>query len=303
MTTSTRARAFGAASSLLVIGVLVLAGCSAAADDTETASTEQSSTEQQPTQQTPNGVSGLIAYSEDGLLQVQGSDEQTAVRYTDDTTVTKTVTVDASTIAVGDCVTIVTDEDGTSATSVTVSDAADDGTCSTGFGGGGFGDSEGPGGDGEMPSGDSAGERPDGAPTDMPTDAPEGAADAQGGGQGGFGQFVNGAVTAVADGTVTVESTGFGEDAETTSTEVALTSETTVTGTVDATTADIATGLCVTAVGEADDAGGYDATSLALSDADEDGECSTGFGGMGGGFPGGDRADGGAAGSDTEDGE
>ena len=80
---------------------------------------------------------------------------------------------------------------------------------------------------------------------------------------------------------------GFGDDAETTTSDVTITAETTATGTVAATTADIATGLCVTAAGEADDAGGYDATSLALSDADENGECSTGFGGFpGGGAPG-----------------
>lgn len=283
-THSPRLRTLLVASSMIVAGGMLLAGCASTSEEPEeTTSTEQPSGDEQ-TAESPAGVSGLIAYAEDGVLQVQSSDEQTTVRYTEETTVTKTVTVDASTIAVGDCVVVVTDEEGTSATSVTVSDAAEDGTCSGGLGGGGGFPG---GGDGEMPSGD--GERPEGAPTDMPSGAPDGG-EGQG---GGFGQFVSGPVTAVADGSITVESTGFGEDAETTSTEVALTEETTVTGTVDGSTSDIATGLCVTAMGEADDAGGYDATSLALSDADENGECSAGLGGMpgGGSFPGGGEED------------
>jgi len=278
------------ASGILLVGGAALAGCASATAAPEPSATEQSSDgAQQP--QTPSGVSGLIAYAEDGLLQVQGTDEQTAVRYTDDTSITKTVAVEASSITVGSCVMIVTDDDGATATSVTVTDAADDGTCSLGMGGGfpgGGGDGGMPSGDGQMPSGDGA--RPSGAPTDMPSGAPDASGDAQGGpgGMGGFGNIVSGAVTAVGDGTLTVESTGFGDDAETTSTDVALTADTTITGTVAATAADIATGLCVTAAGEADDAGGYDATSLALSDADENGDCSSGFGGFGGRGPGAD---------------
>ncbi|MGW8484046.1 hypothetical protein ACWGJP_13025 [Microbacterium sp. NPDC055903] len=296
ITTTSRLRTVLAASSMLIVGGILLAGCASATEQNQAASTTQPSTDQQMPQ-TPAGVSGLIAYSEDGLLQVQGDDEQTAVRYTNDTTVTKTVSVDAATIVVGDCVTIVTDEDGTTATSVTVSDAAEDGTCSLGFGGG-F-----PGGDGEAPTGgEGDGERQDGAPSGMPTDAPEGAGGAEGT-PGGFGQFISGAVTAVDEGALTVESTGFGDDAETTTTDVTVSDDTAVTGTVAATTADIATGLCVTARGEADDAGGYDATSLALSDPDDDGECGTG---LGGGFPGGGNGflgTDGTSGDDTEDSE
>ncbi|MFT4259762.1 hypothetical protein [Microbacterium sp.] len=279
------------ASGILLAGGAALAGCaSATADPAPSATAQPDDGAQQP--QMPSGVSGLIAYAEDGLLQVQGTDEQTAVRYTDETSITKTVAVEASSIAVGSCVMIVTDEDGTTATSVTVTDAADDGTCALGMGGGfpggdggmpSGGDGQMPsGGDGQMPSGDGA--RPSGAPTDMPSGAPDASGDAQGGpggmgGMGGSGNIVSGAVTAVGDGTLTVKYTGFGDDAETTSTDITLTADTTITGTVAATAADIATGLCVTAAGEADDAGGYDATSLALSDADENGECSSGFGG------------------------
>lgn len=293
MNTSSSRRLPGAliASAMLALGGLVLAGCASAAAAPEPSSTTPSSDAQQQGPRTASGVSGLIAYAEDGLIQVQGSDEQTAVRYTGATTVTRTVSVDASAIAVGSCVTIVTVADGTTATSVTVTDAADDGSCGFGMGvGGGF-----PGngdGSGQAPSGDGA--RPSGEPSGMPTDAPDGSGDTQGGpggGMGGVGGVVSGAVTAVGDGTLTVESTGFGDDAETTSTDVSLGADTTITGTVSATTADIATGLCVTARGEADDAGGYDATSLVLSDTDQEGECSTGVGG----FPGGGRMPGAGA--------
>lgn len=289
MHTSNPRRLSGAliASTMLVLGGVALAGCASASATPEPTSTTPSSDAQRQAPQTPSGVSGLIAYAEDSLLQVQGSDAQTAVRYTDATTVTKTVSVEASAIAVGSCVTIVTDDDGTTAMSVTVTDAADDGACNLGMGlGGGF---PGGGDDAQAPPEDGA------RPSGMPTDAPDGSSDAQGrpaGGMGGFGDFVTGAVTAIGDGTLTVESTGFGEDAETTSTDVSFGADTTITGTVAATTADIATGLCVTARGEADDAGGYDATSLALSDADQDGECSAVIGG----FPGGGMASGGGAG-------
>ncbi|UJP11290.1 hypothetical protein L2X99_07130 [Microbacterium sp. KUDC0406] len=167
-----------------------------------------------------------------------------------------------------------TDEDAKTATTVTVTEASDDGTCGMG---GGF-----PGGGG-MPS---DGERPEGMPTDMPTDMPsERPSDMPSGGpggRGGFGSMVSGAVTAVSDSAITVDAVAFGEDAKTTSTEVALSADTTITGTAAATTADVKTGLCVTAMGEADDAGGYDATSLALSDPDSSGECT-------GAFPGGGR--------------
>lgn len=282
LSTSSRLRSLVLVSSLLLTGGVVLAGCASANAEPEAAATERP-TDAAQTARTPSGVSGLIASADDGLLQVQGSDTQTAVRYTDATTVTRSVAIDASTIAVGSCVTIVTDDDGATATSITVTDAADDGTCSLG-GGGGF---PGGGDDSEMPA---DGERPAGMPTDMPSGAPDGSSDAEGGpgsaGGGGFGGFTVGTVTAATDGVLTVES-DFGDDAETTTSDVTITAETTATGTVAATTADIATGLCVTAAGEADDAGGYDATSLALSDADENGECSTGFGGFpGGGAPG-----------------
>lgn len=287
-----RFRTVLAASSLLIAGGLLLAGCSSAdaADSSKTDQSPSSDAGAQPDQQAQRGVSGLIAAADDGLLQVQGTNEQTSVRYTDDTTVTKRVTIDASSISVGDCVMIMTDadSDAKTATTVTVTDAADDGTCGMG---GGF-----PGGG--RPS---DGERPEGMPTSMPSDRPTDMPTDGTGGPGGFGSMVSGAVTAASATSITVDAVSFGEEQKTTSTEVALTADTTITGTAAASTADVKTGLCVMATGEADDAGGYDATALALSDPDDSGQCSSGFPG-GGRMPGGQAPDanGGGQGGDSE---
>ncbi|HWV48317.1 MAG TPA: hypothetical protein VN035_02575 [Microbacterium sp.] len=283
----------------LVAAGILLAGCAAttAADaSSDRTTTEGADAADAPAQErTPSGVTGLIASAESGLLQVQTDDEQTAVRYADDTSVTRTVSTDGSAIAVGDCVRVVPDEEGTTATTISITAAAEDGTCT------GFGD-EMPG-DGERPIGDdSDGEMPGGEPTDAPTAAPadgersEGTDDS-GGAPTGFGDIIAGTVTAASDGSLTIEPTG--DDADTS--EIAYSADTVVTTTVDATAADVATGLCVTATGEADDAGGYDAESLVLSDPDESGECATGRGGFpGGGMPGG-QAPGQASDEDAEE--
>ncbi|MFE6733942.1 hypothetical protein [Microbacterium sp. NPDC057650] len=277
--TASRLRTALVASSLLVAGGLLLAGCSSAdasADSSKGGGSSSNAGQQQRQQQSPRGVSGLIASADDGLLQVQSTNEQTSVRYSDDTTVTTRVTVDASSIAVGDCVMIMTDadSDAKTATSVTVTEASDDGTC----GMGGF------------PGGAPSGERPEGMPTDIPKDRPTDMPTDGPGGRGGFGSMVSGAVTGVSASKVTVDAVSFGEDQKTTSTEVALNADTTITGTAAATTADIKTGLCVMATGKADDAGGYDATALALSDPDDSGQCSGGF--PGGRTPGGQAPEG-----------
>lgn len=233
------------------------------------------------------GVTGEIAAVADAVLQVQGDDGQTAVSWDDATTITQTVTAALSDVTVGSCVVAVgASDDGTAATSVTIG-AAVDGECTGGFGGAGGGmpgGGEMPG-DGEMPSGMPSG-APDGQapgdgeqPSGMPTDLPDGAAG------GGFGGVTAGLVTAVDGSTITVESTGFGDDAETTTATVTVDDATTYTTTAGADATAITVGRCVVAQGESDDSGKVAATSLALSDAGDDG-CSTGFGGRGG-MPGG----------------
>jgi hypothetical protein len=62
---------------------------------------------------------------------------------------------------------------------------------------------------------------------------------------------------------------------------VTLSSTTTVTETVAATSAAAVVGVCATAVGKADDRGDIAATSVTISKPDADG-CRTGFGGFGG---------------------
>ncbi|WP_165310920.1 hypothetical protein [Microbacterium protaetiae] len=278
--------------------LLALAGCSSTAAGAADASASPAAAAGggQPGQnaQDRGGVSGLIAAIQDGVLQVQGDDEQTAVRYTDDTSIQRTRTVTASDIAVGDCVLAVTGPDSDAATTITVTAASDDGSCTSGFGGGGFG---------------GGGARPTGAPTGMPQDgsrgtmgsgmpqdgtAPSGAPTPGQSGAGGFGQFTSGEVTAVSADSLTVKTTS--QNGSSSSEKVSLSAETTVTATKDASSSDIAEGLCVRATGTADDKGGYDATALVLSDASSDGTCTTGagFGGRG------QRPGSGGPGSDAE---
>ncbi|MFV0285350.1 MAG: hypothetical protein ACK5IM_03040 [Demequina sp.] len=283
------------------IGVILLAGCSAgdetadasASADTATSAAPEASGQPQAGGDQgdfqPSGVSGEVAYVADGTAQVQDDDSQTAVRFTDDTTVTTEVDVAFADIVTGQCVVAVIGDDDI-ATSVSVSEADEDGTCSTGFGGMGGERPEGmemP--DGEVPS-DMPTAMPDGmempdgeVPTDMPTAMPEGGDMSQ----GGFGgSFVSGAVTAAADGTLTVE------DSDGEATEVVTSDETTITGTEETDTSAIEVGLCMTANGESDSSGGYDATTIALSEATDEG-CTSGFGGggMGMGGPGGGMSD------------
>ncbi|MFT4219200.1 MAG: hypothetical protein QM611_01605, partial [Microbacterium sp.] len=161
--------------------------------------------------------------------------------------------------------------------------------------GGGGSAPEGGGSDGGQPP--SGGGMPSGAPDGAaPSGAPDGTAPS--GAPGGGGQRTVGKVTAVTETSLTVEATA--QDDSTSSTEVAIDSDTVVTATVDATADDIEKGLCVTAMGTADETGGYDATSLTLSDPDDEGECSTGSGRPEGGQgPGGGQGgDGGQGGGD-----
>jgi hypothetical protein len=268
-------------------GALILAGCSGGGSGTTTDADTSAQPSAAPSGQAQGpgqnrqdfGVSGEIVYAQDGTLQVQNSQSQTAVRYTDATTVEQQVTVALADVSVGSCVVAIVGEDGT-ATTVRVTQPVD-GECSTGFGQGGFpGGGGAPGGD--MPSGaptalPDGGAMPSGAPTDFPSGAP-GDGQFPGGGQGGFGgTFVTGTVASVSDSGLTVTT----DDG---STDVPVGTDTSITGTEAADQAAIAVGLCLTAQGAADDAGGFDATSITVSAKGDDG-CSSGFGGMGGSRP------------------
>jgi hypothetical protein len=115
------------------------------------------------------------------------------------------------------------------------------------------------------------GTQPSGAPTDFP-------------GGGDFGTFVTGKVTAVSGSTITVDAVG--ADDATTSTDVTVDDDTAFTVTVAADATTLVVGQCVAAQGEADEAGGFAATSLTVSTPGDDG-CTARFGGGQGGFPGG----------------
>lgn len=269
------------------VTVLMLAGCSSGEDDTgseasPTATAGGLNPEAAGDLPGGGGVSGLIASVTDSVMQVQATDSQTAVTWTADTVVTRTVAATIDKVAVGSCVvgmgaaptgnaTSAPTADSTSsiATRVSISQPVD-GVCSAGF--------PGARGGGQMPDGarptalpEGGGKMPDGA---RPTALPEG------GGQmpdGGFGGVTAGLVTAVAGTTITVEATD--PDGATTSETITVDSTTTYTATEASDASAIAVGLCATAQGEDDTSGGMTATSIVLSDAGENG-CS-GPGGIG----------------------
>lgn len=243
------------------------------------------------------GISGEIAAVDGTTAQVQDDESQTAVSWSDDTTVTVTVDGTLADVTVGSCVVTLTgaldgasgDEsdatgDTADAATVAVSEPVDD-EC-TGSLGGGF-----PGG--EFPGG---GERPEGAPTDLPSDLPElpegaptdmpsGAPDGQGGpgdGFGGFGGLTTGLVTAVDGSTITVTTTS--PEGETLEESVTVDDATTFTVQRAASGEDVVVGQCVTAQGKSSDDGTFAATSLSISAPGDEG-CTSGFPGGRGGFP------------------
>ncbi|MCV2394915.1 PT domain-containing protein [Actinotalea sp. M2MS4P-6] len=288
---------------------LVLAGCGGGST-TEAAATAAAVTAGDGSQDTSGGVqdgsaagsadgrggvSGLIAAVTGTTMQVQ-SDVQTAVTWSDDTTITQEVSTDLSAVTVGSCVVVIESSADTSsdtssggvtsgdtagtagpASSVVVSEPVD-GEC-TGFAGAGAGGM--PGGQMAGAPTDGATGMPSGMPTDMPsggpTDLPSGGSTdlpsgMPTGGSRGFGAMVAGTVTAVDDAGITVDQDG------TTST-VTIDDATTYTTTQTVDSSAISVGLCVSARGESDDRGGMTATSLSLSDA-VDGAC-TSVGGRG----------------------
>lgn len=246
--------------------------------------------EQQPQPQDDgNSVNGEIAAVQGSTLQVQDSSQQTAVTYSDATTITAQVSGTIADIVVGSCVMATADaEDGTTegtafaASQVMVTPAAEDGSCSTGFGGGA------PGGAGRMPTdmptdmpsgGPGDGERPTDMPSDMPSDMP---AD----GDFTMSQAASGQVTAVDGNAVTV--TGTDRDGEEQTRTVTVSDATGVTTTVAADASALVVGQCVAARGEADDSGTLTAETLMVSSPGDDG-CVTRGGGMMMGGPGGGR--------------
>lgn len=218
------------------------------------------------------GVSGEIAFVSDQLAQVQDDDEQTAITWTDDTTITVATTGSLADIATGACVTVVGGEE-EAATAVSVAQPVD-GECATpsfgGFPGGGGGEMPTDMPTGEMPT-DMPTDMPTGEmPSDMPTDMPSG--DPQ---MGGIGGATTGTVADVDGSTLTVTT----EDGDV---ELALADDAVVTVSSAGDGDDVVVGLCATASGEDDGAGTVAATTISLSEAGDDGCTAFGGGGFGG---------------------
>lgn len=251
--------------------LVLLAGCTAAA--TEASSTPAPAEAVLPAT-TDFGVSGEIALVGDGVLQVQDADSQTAVSWTDATTIEVEVSGVLADVTVGSCIVALGSD---TATTVAITDPVE-GVCGTGamFGGAGGGPAGMPDGTG-MPA---DGELPDGAEAPDAGQMPDGAAQpgdgASGAPGGGFAAATAGRVVAVSDTTITVEVTD--ADGTVTNTEISVDDATAYTVTVTADASAFEVGLCVVADGESDDAGGFAATSLTVSDPGESG-CTTGFGG------------------------
>ena len=228
------------------------------------------------------GVTGELAAITGSTLQVQGASSQTGVTYTSATTITSTLPATASDVAAGLCVTVRTAalpsaspaSPGTQPTSVTagtvVLSQPVNGTCR----------SRGPAG---LPGfgGPRASGRP--RPSGLPGGGPGGGA----GRRGGFG--VTGKVVSVAGGTFVVASSRLPRGAvpepstassgplPVTNVTVTTTTATRWTKTVVVTPAAFVVGVCVTALGSADDTGTVAATAIALRPK-QDGTCLSGFG-------------------------
>ena len=239
------------------------------------------------------GATGLLAQIDGKTLQVQGTDAQTAVTYSAGTTFTDTVTAKLSDVVVGVCVQARSARPAgaggampTAAPRTTTSpivaatveiSAAVNGKCSA-QGGFRMGGARPPGAAGQPT-------RPAGVPGSGRTRGPG----AAGGGFGGLGAF--GKVTAVNSAGFTIESirpeSGSATTAAPTTETVQTPAGTKYTRTAAANAKALVTGLCVTALGKADDTGAIAATSIQLRPA-ENGSCSSGFGGgFGGRGPGG----------------
>lgn len=236
------------------------------------------------------GATGVLAQIEGRTLQVQGTDTQTAVTYSTKTTFQSTVAAKLSDVVVGVCVQARSARTAPGAgsaapttapraaagplvaASVEISSAVN-GSCPA-LGGALLGGTRPPGAAGDPTP-------PAGLPNPGRT-RPPGA----GGGFGGFGRFgAFGKVTAVSGAGFTLESArpanGTATAAVPTKRIVQTPNGTTYTRTGTADAKALVVGLCVTALGKADDTGSIAATSILLRPA-ENGSCS-GFGGRGGG--------------------
>jgi Domain of unknown function (DUF5666) len=234
------------------------------------------------------GASGSVAAVTGSSMEVQNQQTgQVTVGWTSSTTFSKTVTLSAANVAVGDCITVTgsTSTGTLVANSVTVSKPTSSGSCTTGrFGGGAGGGGGFPGG--APPNG---GSRPNGG--SLPS-APSGSAP---GGASGF-SFASGKVTSISPSAMEIygiSTSGFGGARRTSSSstpstsipstnvKIGLQGSTTYSETQSTAASSLAVGDCVTAVGSTDSTGAVTARTVRITSTGGQ-SCSSGFGGFAG---------------------
>lgn len=224
------------------------------------------------------GATGQVAAISSASMEVQNQQTgQVTVAWTSSTTFTKTVTLSASSVAPGDCVTVVGSTSGgqLTARTVTMSQPDSSGNCTGRFGGTRAG--------GGFPRGTA----PSGSVPSRPTGSLPAAA-------ANFG-FASGKVTSVNGATLVIfgtSSSGFrGRQSGNTSTppttlpsssiSITLSSSTTYTETQTAAASDLAVGDCVTANGTSDSTGAIAARTVRITSTGGQ-SCGSGFASGGG---------------------
>jgi hypothetical protein len=220
------------------------------------------------------GASGSVAQISASSMEVQSQESgQVTVDWTSTTSFTESISVAASKLATGDCVTVTgsTSDGQLTANSVIISQPSSSGSCTTGFGGGtGGGGGRFPGG--SIPNGGSLPSRPSGS---IP------------GGGSGF-SFASGTVASVSQASLVIfgiSSSGFtpGSQSSTPPTsiqqsnvKVALTSSTHYSETQDTAASSLAVGDCVTATGSSTSTGAVTARSVRITSTGGQ-TCTSGF--------------------------
>lgn len=213
----------------------------------------------------PPGTFGTVAAVAAANVEVQNQQSgQVTVNFSSSTTFTNTVAATLADVTTGECVAVTAPSGGTQATAlaaqaVVITMPTSGGTCTAG----GFGGSQ----------------RTSRTPNPSRTPRPSGANRAP----GNFGRAF-GTVSAVSSTGFTVQGVARGSTPAVTTT-VTVSSSTTYTKTTSATSAALAVGECVAAVGPSDDTGAVTAKTIAISKPGKNG-CTFGFGG-GRGFRGG----------------
>jgi hypothetical protein len=283
-----------------ISAVLTLVGGSA--DLAAAAAKKSTPTTTAPSRPAFSAASGTVAAVSTGSMEVQNpTSGQVTVSWTPTTTFNQTVTVPATQLAVGDCVTVTSSTKAKSgpikATTVSLRTSTN-GSC-TGAGAG-FGAGGAPGG---TPSGGSAGPGAFAGRGFPRGTFPGGTFPRNGAAANRFraaaGRFATGQVVSLSGGTFVVK--GFtvvppstsskstkGSKSKTSAptrktveTKVTFGGSTKFTMVQQASASNLSVGLCATALGPADQTGAIAATTISLSTAGASG-CTTTFGGFGG---------------------